>query len=110
LVYVAVKHTVLAIDRATGAEVWRTKLPKVRLRMNDFVGLALDGDALFASSSGEVFCLDAANGTVRWHNELDKLGVGVVSLLPAPTSVARATDASPPPSVAQILAARRKGS
>ena len=52
----------LALDRATGAEVWRTKLPRVRLRMSDFVGLAQDGDAVFATHSGEVFCLDAATG------------------------------------------------
>ena len=109
-VYVGIKHSVLALDRSTGAEVWRTKLPKVRFRVNDFVGLALDGDSLFATFSGEIFCLDAATGTVRWHNRLGKLGVGVVSVLPAPTSVAPVLAASPAPTVAQILASRRQSS
>jgi|SRR5690606_28337469 glucose dehydrogenase len=110
LVYVGVKNTVLALDRATGVEVWRTKLPKVRFKMNDFVGLAQDGDALFATFSGEVFCLDAATGAVRWHNSLPKLGVGVVSVLPAASPADRTPEASPTPSVAQILAARRQSS
>jgi glucose dehydrogenase len=108
LVYIGVKNSVLALDRATGVEVWRTKLPKVRFKVSDFVGLAQDGDALFATFSGEVFCLDAATGAVRWHNSLPKLGVGVVSVLPAASSTARVPEASPPPSVAQILAARRQ--
>src|SRR5690606_37705400 len=64
------------------------------------------GDSLFATFSGEIFCLDAATGTVRWHNRLGKLGVGVVSVLPAPTSVAPVSAASPAPTVAQI---RRRG-
>lgn len=110
LVYTALKHTVLALDRATGAELWRTRLPKVRFRTNDFVGLTLDGDALFAASAGEVFCLDAANGALRWQNSLTGLGVGVVSVLPAPASAGPAATATPTPTVAQILAARKQSS
>lgn len=102
-----IKHSVLALDRTTGTEVWRTKLPKVRFRMNDFVGLALDGDALLVTSSGELFCLDAATGAIRWHNQLNKLGVGVVSVLPSSAASVEQPKASPPPTVAQILASRR---
>lgn len=109
LVYAAIKHTVLALDRATGTELWRTKLPKVRFRTSDFVGLALDGDTLFATSAGEVFCLDAASGIVRWQNSLSGLGTGVVSVLPTPTSAGPGATATPTPSVAQILAARKGG-
>lgn len=108
LVYVGIKYTVLALDRATGMEVWRTKLPKVRFRSGEFVGLALDGDALFATTSGEVFCLDPATGGVRWHNQLAKLGVGVVSVLPASTAEPARLTSSPPATVAQILAAKRQ--
>lgn len=103
LLYVGIKHTVLALDRATGAEVWRTKLEKIRLRVNDFVGLSLDGDDLFATCGGELFCLDAKTGAVKWHNPLRKLGVGVVSVLPASSATPTPAISSPPPTVAQAL-------
>ena len=64
----------LALDRATGQEVWRTKLK------GDFVNVAsLDGD-LYAATAGELFCLDPATGQVRWHNPLKGMGHGLITI------------------------------
>jgi outer membrane protein assembly factor BamB len=81
LLHVGIKGHVLALDRHTGVEQWRTKLEGVRLRTHDFVHLHRDADNLYASYNGEIFCLDPKTGTVRWHNRLDRLGTGVTSLL-----------------------------
>lgn len=81
LLYVGIKGHVLALDRATGAEVWRTKLEGLRMRASDFVHLSLDDDQLYAATSGELYCLDRRTGMVRWHNQLTGLGTGLVSMV-----------------------------
>ena len=45
LIYLGIKGSVLALDRRTGSEVWRTPLKGA-----DFVNVVLDGDALFATA------------------------------------------------------------
>jgi outer membrane protein assembly factor BamB len=78
LVYIGIKGTALALDRATGEELWRTELKGA-----DFVNVALvDGD-LFATARGELFCLDGATGNVRWRNRLEGFGLGLVSIAAA---------------------------
>ena len=104
LVHVGLKGHVVALDRDTGAEVWRTALKGVRMKMYDFVGLHRDGDRLYASYSGEVYCLDPETGEVRWHNQLRGLGTGIASVL-GPT----AEPAAPPPTAA-FEAHRRQSS
>ena len=89
--YLGIKGHVIAVDRATGQERWRTKLSGVRMRTSDFVYLHRDGDDLFATFSGELFCLDPRSGTVRWHNQLTGLGTGIVTL----ATDARAKDSRP---------------
>jgi len=69
---------VLALDRATGQEVWRTKL-----RSGDFVNIVLEDGALYAAARGELWCLDAATGQVRWKNPLTGLGWGLVTIASA---------------------------
>jgi hypothetical protein len=65
----------LALDRASGCEVWRCSL-----KGSDFVNIAiLDGD-LYASTKGEMFCLDPASGQIRWRNPLAGLGWGLVTI------------------------------
>jgi len=74
VIFVGIKGTVLALDRATGQEVWRTRLK------GDFVNVAwLDGD-LYAATAGELFCLDPASGQVRWHNPLKGMGHGLITI------------------------------
>jgi len=74
LIYIGIGGKVLALDRASGQEVWRTALK------GDFVNVAMQDGDLFASSSGELFCLDAATGHIRWQNPLKGLGRGLVSI------------------------------
>ncbi len=74
LVYIGIGGKVLALDRATGQELWRTAL------RGDFVNVALQDGDLFASAAGELFCLDAATGHIRWQNPLKGLGRGLVSI------------------------------
>ena len=76
VVFTEIKGHVLALDRTTGAELWRTKL-----QGSEFVNLASDGTYIIAATSGEVFCLDPGTGSLLWQNPMKGLGFGVVSLL-----------------------------
>lgn len=76
LILTGIKGHVIALDRTTGSELWRTKL-----KGTDFVNLVSDGNYIFAGTAGEVFCLDSATGSVLWHNPMKGLGFGLVSLL-----------------------------
>lgn len=75
MILVGIGGYAVALDRATGSEVWRTKL-----RGSDFVNVALDGRDVFASTRGRLYCLDAATGTIKWENELKGLGLGLVGI------------------------------
>ena len=75
LIYVGIKNSVVALDAATGAELWRAKL-----KGSDFVTVLFDGQSLVAANAGEVFALDPQNGAVLWHNNMKGLGLGIVSL------------------------------
>jgi outer membrane protein assembly factor BamB len=94
VLYVGIKGHVIALDRTTGAELWRTKLSGVRARVTDFVYVHQDQDQLYAAYNGEIFCLDPKGGTVLWHNQLRGLGTGLASLL-----AESAVPAPPPPPV-----------
>lgn len=82
LVYIGIKTSVLALDRKTGEVRWTVKLP-VKYGGSSVSGLAnvyCDGDALFASAAGEMFCLDPKTGGIIWQNQLKKMGTGFVSI------------------------------
>lgn len=106
--FVGIKQHVIALDRATGGELWRVKLEGMRMRSHSFVGLHLDGPDLYATCNGEIFCLDPATGTVRWHNQLKGLGVGIVSVLTEPPPGAERARSSPPLTVAEELQMRQR--
>ncbi|MCU0635964.1 MAG: PQQ-like beta-propeller repeat protein [Gemmatimonadaceae bacterium] len=74
LLHIGIHSHVLAIDPRDGTEVWRTKL-----KASAYVTLHRAGDVLYAGAAGELFCLDAATGAIRWHNKLKGLGTGLVS-------------------------------
>src|SRR6266567_3986212 len=78
LLFIGIKGTVLALDRANGREIWRTDLKR-----SDFVNLTIDGGALYAATAGELYCLDPATGQMRWHNELKGLGRGLIAIAQA---------------------------
>jgi outer membrane protein assembly factor BamB len=77
-VFLGVHGEVVALDRSTGQELWRTKLAG-----GDFVNLLLDQDRIIATTNGKAFCLDAATGQLLWRNDLPGLGFGLVSIATA---------------------------
>jgi outer membrane protein assembly factor BamB len=78
LVFIGIAGTVVALDRATGAEVWRTAL-----KGTDFVNVALQDGDLYAAARGELFRLDPTTGNIRWQNPLKGLGRGLVTIATA---------------------------
>lgn len=81
--FIGIKGTVLALDRSSGREIWRSEL-----KGGDFVNVVLDDDDLFASTKGEVFCLDPDTGRIRWRNELKGLGLGLVTIASRESGIA----------------------
>jgi outer membrane protein assembly factor BamB len=75
MMYLGIRGTVVALDRRTGAELWRTPLKGC-----DFVNVALDGDSLFATARGEIYCLDPITGRIQWANPLKGLGWGLITI------------------------------
>ena len=67
LVFVGIKANAIALNRSTGAIVWQTPLPAGL--GGGFVHLVLDAENLYATTSGEIFCLDPATGQIRWRNK-----------------------------------------
>jgi len=72
--YIGVGGHVVAVNPTTGEEIWRSKL-----RSSTFVTVQVAGDAVLAGAAGELFCLDAVTGTIRWRNRLKGLGMGLVA-------------------------------
>jgi outer membrane protein assembly factor BamB len=77
-IFVGIHGDVLALDRATGQQIWKTEL-----KGSDFVNVMLDDDRVIAATKGEVFCLDPATGQLLWHNELPGSGWGLVTIATA---------------------------
>jgi outer membrane protein assembly factor BamB len=77
-IFVGIAGRVVALDRATGTELWRSEL-----KGRDFVNVVqLDGD-LYAATKGELFSLNPADGSIRWRNGLKGLGWGLISIASA---------------------------
>lgn len=77
-IYLGINGTVIALDRSTGIEVWRTTL-----KGSDFVNVVLDGELIYATTKGEIFCLKALTGEPVWHNTLSGMGRGLICIAPA---------------------------
>jgi outer membrane protein assembly factor BamB len=75
LVFIGIKGSVLALNRATGDQVWAT-----RLKGSDFVNVVLQNGAVMASCQGEIFCLDPLTGIGMWHNPLKGFGRGLATI------------------------------
>ena len=78
VIFIGIKGAVAALDRTTGEAVWMTEL-----KGSDFVNLVIDDDQLYATTKGEIFCLDPLTGALRWHNRLSGLGWGLVTIATA---------------------------
>ena len=75
LVFIGIKGSVLALDRATGQQVWAT-----HLKGFDFVNVIVQDGAVLASCYGEIFCLDPVTGDALWHNPLKGFGRGLATI------------------------------
>jgi len=80
-IFIGIKGSVVAIDRATGDTMWST-----HLKGSQFVTVAVDNGNVFAATYGHLFCLDPSTGYVRWTNELKGFGYGLVSIAGADSS------------------------
>jgi outer membrane protein assembly factor BamB len=74
-IYLGVRGSVVALNSANGQQIWAASLKGA-----DFVNVAVAGSNVFATTHGEVFCLDAQSGVIRWHNPLKGYGWGLVSI------------------------------
>lgn len=74
-IIIGVGGHVVALDAATGAERWRTKLKATA----QHVTLWDTGDRVFAGAHGELYCLSTATGEILWHNRLKGLGMGLIA-------------------------------
>jgi len=74
LIFVGIKGSVIALQRATGDQVWATSL-----KGSDFVNVVLQNGVVLASCAGEVFCLDPLTGNGLWHNPLKGFGRGLAT-------------------------------
>jgi outer membrane protein assembly factor BamB len=94
LVFVGIKGSVVALNRATGQQVWAT-----RLKGSDFVNVVLQDGAVLASCHSEIFCLDPLTGNGLWHNPLKGFGTGLATI---------ATEHNPGDGNAPVLAEKRR--
>ncbi len=75
LVFIGIKGSVVALNRATGEQVWAT-----HLKGWDFVNVVLEDRRLLATTHGEVFCLDPLTGQGLWQNPLKGFGTGLSTI------------------------------
>jgi outer membrane protein assembly factor BamB len=93
LIFVGIKGSVVALDRATGDQVWAT-----HLKGSDFVNVVVRNESILASCCGEVFCLDPLTGVGLWHNRLKGFGTGLATI---------ATESHPADSNTPVMVERR---
>jgi outer membrane protein assembly factor BamB len=94
LVFIGIKGSVIALDRAIGQQVWAT-----HLKGFDFVNVLLEDGAVLALCYGEVFCLDPLTGNALWHNPLKGFGRGLATI---------ATEHDPGTGNAPVLAEKQR--
>lgn len=75
IIYIGMKGSVLAIEKMTGMELWRT-----HLKSSHFVVVVLDGELIIAHTKGELFGIDARSGKVIWQNSLEGMGYGYATV------------------------------
>ena len=73
LLIIGMKGRVLGIDKANGDRAWET-----HLKSSGFVNVSVESDRVYASTRGELFCLEAGSGRLVWHNRMKGLGYGMV--------------------------------
>src|SRR5437667_7962669 len=77
ILYVGTGRHVVAINPASGDELWRTRLPS---RSGNIVSLLPAGDQLFAGHAGRVYALNTRDGSIQWENPLRGTGYQAVMM------------------------------
>jgi outer membrane protein assembly factor BamB len=95
LVFVGIGKSVVALNRRTGEQIWEARFKC----FDNFVNVVLDGGSVFATSAGEISCLDPFTGDVLWHNPLKGFGTGLAII---------ATEHTPGDGNAPVLAEKRR--
>ena len=67
--YLGIKGHVVCIRKKDGKELWRTPL-----KGSGFTNVAVEPDGVFAYTRGRLYALDPDSGTIRWSNDLPRLG------------------------------------
>ncbi len=75
MIFTGIRGRVVALDRDSGKEIW-----SVHLSGGDFVNVVYLEGSLYAATKGEVYCLEAATGKIRWHNALKGYGRGLMTI------------------------------
>jgi hypothetical protein len=75
LVFIGIKGSVVALNRATGEQVWATPFGG-----SGFVNVVVEDEKVFATCSGQAFTLDAFTGEVLWKNGLKGFGFGLATI------------------------------
>lgn len=75
-VFAGINGSVIAVDETTGFQGWTTKL-----KGGEFVNVVLSEKKLYATTKGEIFCLDPGTGKILWQNPLRGMGRGIVCLV-----------------------------
>jgi outer membrane protein assembly factor BamB len=79
--YIGAGNHVAAIDRVTGAVLWKTTLRQAFFKAgHDFVTLLVDDAVIYAHAWGRLYALDRATGRLLWENPLQGMGHGLASL------------------------------
>jgi outer membrane protein assembly factor BamB len=99
-IYIGIASSVVALRKDDGSIEWSRKLP----RSSSLVALLHEGPHVFALSSGEVSCLDAATGEVVWHNPLKGFGRGWALIAGGAGEVSAAAGAAQQAQAAQSAA------
>lgn len=92
-IFLGIGGHVVALNRFDGRELWRTKLGG--MWSSGFVtSVTLLDDRLYATSNGEITCLDPRTGEVKWHNGLSGLGTGFIAVAGGSSALAGAEQAA----------------
>src|SRR6266478_1169377 len=75
LVFIGIKGSVVALNRANGEQVWAT-----RLKGTDFVNVVVEDESVLATTNGEIYSLNPVMGDVLWHNQLKGYGTGLATI------------------------------
>src|SRR5215471_11109453 len=74
-IYVGIRGSVIALNSGNGQQIWTAPLKGA-----GFVNVVLDGNNLFATTYGEIYCLEPKTGIIRWHNPLKGYGLGLATI------------------------------